>query len=49
VLDVPDYEAMYKKLFNQVTDAIKLLQESQLATEEIFILSEEEDEEDNEK
>ena len=41
---MPDYEAMYKKLFNTVTDAIKILQEGQQATEEMFMSGDEEDE-----
>jgi len=32
-----DYRNMYVKLFNAVTDGIKLLQEAQAETEEMFI------------
>lgn len=39
---MPDYETMYKALFNCVTDAIKLLQEGQQITEEMFMSGEEE-------
>ena len=34
---MPDYAAMYKRLFNSQTDAITLLQEAQRETEEMFI------------
>ena len=39
VVNLPDYEAMYKQLFNAVTDAIKALQAGQIAAEEIYISS----------
>ncbi|MDL2272953.1 hypothetical protein LJC34_00115 [Oscillospiraceae bacterium OttesenSCG-928-G22] len=32
-----DYAAMYKKLFNSQTDAIRILQEAQKATEEMYM------------
>jgi len=32
-----DYAAMYKTLFNSTTDAIRILQEAQQKTEELFI------------
>lgn len=32
-----DYSSMYKKLFNAVTDAIKILQSAQVETESIYI------------
>jgi len=32
-----DYNLMYKKLFNAVTDAVNILQAAQFETEEIFI------------
>lgn len=35
---MPDYEAMYKLLFNTVTDAIKLLQTAQQDAEEISFI-----------
>ena len=38
---MPDYAAMYKKLFNSQTQAIAILQEAQQATEEMFISGEE--------
>ena len=34
---MPDYEAMYKQLFNTATKAIELLQEAQRETEEMYI------------
>ena len=40
---MPDYEKMYKKLFNKVTDAIEILKEAQIETEEIYINSSEEE------
>ena len=36
-----DYRAMYTKLFNAVTDSIKIFQTAQIETEEIFISQEE--------
>jgi len=36
---MPDYEAMYKRLFSSMTDAIRILQKAQLDAEEIFISS----------
>ena len=36
---LPDYSAMYKKIFNGVTDAINLLQQLQRDTEDMFIES----------
>lgn len=36
-----DYSLMYKKLFNTVTDAIRILQTAQAETEEIYISQEE--------
>ena len=33
---MPDYETMYKKLFNSVTDAIEMLQEAQKKAEEKY-------------
>ncbi|MCL2588538.1 MAG: hypothetical protein FWD84_03920 [Oscillospiraceae bacterium] len=35
-----DYEAMYKALFNHVTDAIRTLQTGQLIAEEMFLTGE---------
>lgn len=37
---MPDYRAMYHKLFNAITDAINLLQQVQRDTEEIYISTE---------
>ena len=37
---LPDYEKMYKTLFNAVTDAINILQEAQEKTEEQYIEAE---------
>ncbi|MCP1109711.1 hypothetical protein [Ohessyouella blattaphilus] len=34
---MPDYAAMYKKLFNSQTDAIALLQQAQRETEEMYV------------
>ena len=34
---MPDYAAMYKKLFNSQTDAIALLQQAQKETEEMYV------------
>ena len=36
---MPDYAAMYKKLFNSQTDAIALLQKAQQETEEMYMSS----------
>lgn len=36
-----DYKKMYDSLFNDVTDAISLLQRAQQKTEELFISSDE--------
>ncbi len=41
---MPDYETMYKKLFNSVTDAIEMLQEAQKKAEEKYIESSEPEE-----
>ena len=38
---MPDYKRMYKKLFNAVTEAIEILQEAQVDTEELYIESSE--------
>ena len=43
-----NYKAMYYKLFNDITDAIRILQQAQKDTEEIYIqaageISEEDD------
>ena len=34
---MPDYQAMYQKLFESQTQAIKILQEAQQATEEMYV------------
>lgn len=34
---MPDYPAMYKRLFQSQTKAIEILQQAQQATEEIYI------------
>ena len=39
-----DYKEMYYKLFNSITDALEILKEAQIETEEMFINSDEEDE-----
>ena len=40
---MPDYAAMYRKLFNSQTDAIELLQQAQRDTEEMYSSSPEPD------
>lgn len=42
---MPDYQRMYRGLFNAVTDAIELLQKAQQDAEEIYISEGEEAEE----
>ena len=42
---MPDYKAMYYKLFNTYTDVIEMLQKAQLETEEIYMNSSEDEEE----
>ena len=37
---MPDYQKMYKTLFNDVTDAITLLQNAQIKTEELYMKDE---------
>lgn len=37
---MPDYRAMYFRLFNHVTDAIRLLQQAQLEGEDSYISGE---------
>jgi len=39
-MGLPDYEKMYKALFNTVTDAIEMLQSAQQDTEEQYISAE---------
>ena len=41
---MPDYERMYGKLFNAITDAVEILQQAQRETEEIYIETIEKDE-----
>jgi len=36
---MPDYGAMYRKLFNAQTDAIRILQQAQQETEEMYMNS----------
>jgi len=36
---MPDFQAMYNKLFNAITDVIEILQDIQQSTEEIYISS----------
>lgn len=38
---MPDYRAMYYKLFNAITDTIQVLQQAQQTAEEIYISFEE--------
>lgn len=40
---MPDYEAMYLKLFNAMSDAISILQQAQQEVEEIYVSAEEPD------
>ena len=40
---MPSYEAMYKKLFNSITDAITALQQTQKETEEMYVSAPEPD------
>ena len=42
---MPDYKAMYFKLFNTYADIIEILQKAQLETEEIYMNSSEDEEE----
>jgi len=37
---MPDYQKMYITLFNQITDAIKALQEAQRQSEELYMAEE---------
>lgn len=37
---MPDYHKMYAELFRTITNAIDLLQQAQIKTEEIYISSE---------
>ena len=37
-----DYKSMYTKLFNAITDAIHILQQAQIETEDMFIEQEDE-------
>ena len=41
-LVMPDYKEMYLKLFNSITNAIEILQQAQIETEEIYITSDDE-------
>jgi hypothetical protein len=40
---MPDYQAMYRQLFNAQTDAIEILQKAQQKTEQMYIDSPEPD------
>ena len=40
---MPDYKNMYKTLFNAITETIEILKEAQIKTEEMYILSSEND------
>jgi len=42
---MPDYKAMYYRLFNTYTDVIEMLQKVQQETEEMYINSEDDEEE----
>ena len=44
---MPDYEAMYKQLFNTASKAIELLQEAQREAEEMYVSGEEAEREEN--
>lgn len=41
---MPDYKTMYKQLFTAVTEAIEILKQAQIDTEEIFINTSESEE-----
>ncbi len=43
---MPNYEQMYKELFNALTEAIEILQKAQQAAEELYISSPENDDGD---
>jgi len=45
---MPDYEQMYKALFNNVTDVIEALKKAQQDAEDLYIESEEPEPEGNE-
>jgi hypothetical protein len=34
---MPDYAKMYRRLFNAQTDAVRILQQAQTETEEMFV------------
>ncbi len=40
---MPNYKKMYTELFSSVTDAIEILQQAQIKTEEIYVASGEEE------
>ncbi len=44
---MPNYEKMYKELFNALTEAIEILQKAQQAAEELYISSAETDDGDS--
>ena len=46
---MPDYQKLYHKLFNDITDIIEDLKKSQQEAEEMYILSYEEEEAQNEE
>ena len=39
---MPDYKKMYLELFNSITNAIEILKEAQIKSEDMYINSEEE-------
>lgn len=39
-MPMPDFEAMYDRLFNKITDAVRILQQAQQERETEFIESE---------
>lgn len=41
---MPDYKEMYHELFNAITNSVELLNKAQLATEEMYISSNQESE-----
>ena len=45
---MPDYKAMYYKLFNTYADIIEILQKAHQEVEEMYINSEDDDEEETE-
>jgi len=47
VIKLPNYEKMYFKLFNSITDAMEILSEAQKSAEEAYISAENEEDTKN--